>query len=462
MNDQLAEAFEICLSAMQGGASREECLEMFPHLSSELEPLLTTAALAGQMRPSRVPARAAHRSRALFLKKARDLERRPTFPFAGWGLPRLAMAAFSLLLVVFLSLNGLIVASAKTLPGDALYVVKRATETVRLQLVSNTEIKHRMENDYNLRRATEVKQLLVLQRSEHVSFEGRVEQIHGQQWIVEGILIKTNEKTHQIGHIQPGDFIEVEGLTNPSGWIDADELHQRYFNLVGVIQSMNRNTWVVGDVNLVIQKDTQFDPGLQIGDQALVLVYSSDDGKLYARAILNHQPTPYQPFQIQFTGLIEGIDGQAIIIDGKRVEIDGRTVLEGALMPGAQAEVVLLVAQDGTLTALSVRVVDQPLEPAPVTNPGPSGKSNEIADDDQHNDSTGREKESGEDMDDDQDSRQDDGDSGDNMDDDDDGDDDGEDENDGDDGDHENDDDDDEDEDDDDEKDDEDEEDKDD
>ncbi len=410
---------------MQGGASREECLEMFPHLSSELEPLLTTAALAGQMRPARVPARAAHRSRALFLKKARDLEQRPIFPFASWGLPRLAMAAFSLLLVIFLSLNGLVVASAKTLPGDALYAVKRAAETVRLQLVSNTEIKHRMENDYNLRRATEVKQLLVLQRIEHVSFEGRVDQIQDHRWIVEGILIKTNEKTHQIGHIQPGDFIEVEGLTNPSGWIDADELHQRYFNLVGVIQSMNRTTWVVGDVNLVIQKDTQLDPGLQIGDQALVLVYSSDDGKFYARAILSHKPVPIQPFQIQFTGLIEGIDGQAIIINGKRVEIDGRTVLEGALMPGAQAEVVLLVAQDGTLTALSVRALDQPLEPAPVTNPDPSGKPNEIGDDGQ------AEKETGEVLDDDQDNRQDDGGSGDDIDDDD-KDDSGEDENDGD------------------------------
>lgn len=425
---------------MQGGASREECLEMFPHLSSELEPLLTTAALAGQMRPARVPARAAHRSRALFLKKARDLERRPIFPFASWGLPRLAMAAFSLLLVIFLSLNGLVVASAKTLPGDALYAVKRAAETVRLQLVSNTEIKHRMENDYNLRRATEVKQLLVLQRIEHVSFEGRVDQIQDHRWIVEGILIKTNEKTHQIGHIQPGDFIEVEGLTNPSGWIDADELHQRYFNLVGVIQSMNRNTWVVGDVNLVIQKDTQFDPGLQIGDQALVLVYSSDDGKLYARAILNHQPAPYQPFQIQFTGLIEGIDGQAIIINGKRVEIDGQTVLEGTLMPGAQAEVVLLVAQDGTLTALSVRALDQPLEPAPVTNPDPSGKPNEIADDVQHNDTTGRDKETREVLDDDQDSHLDDKGSGDDIDDDE-GDDDGKDDKDGDDGDRQDDDD---------------------
>lgn len=362
---------------MQAGSSLEECLALYPHLAVELKPLLTTAALAQQMRRVHVPASASHRSRALFLKKARDFERRPASILAGRGSPRLVLAAFSLLLVIFLSLNGLIVASAKTLPGDTLYAVKRAAETVRLQLVSNTEIKHRMENDYNLRRAVEVKELLALQRVEHISFEGRVDKIQGQRWVVEGILIHASEKTQLIGNIQTGDFIEVEGVTNPSGWIDADELHQRYFNLTGAIQAISRSAWVVGGVELVIQKDTQFDPGLQIGDQALALVYSSDDGRFFARAILSYNPTPFQPFQIQFNGVIESIDGNLLIIDGRQVQLDAQTVLEGGLAPGVEVIVVSLVAQDGSLTAISVGV-QQRREAAPVIGHGNDNKVIEI------------------------------------------------------------------------------------
>jgi hypothetical protein len=172
-----------------------------------------------------------------------------------------------------------------------------------------------------------------------------------------------------IGNIQPGDFIEVEGVTNPSGWVDADELHLRYFNLVGVVQSISRSTWTVGGVQLVIQKDTQFDPGLQIGNQALVLVYSSDDGKFYARAILNHNPAPFQPFEIQFNGTLESIDGQALTIAGRRVESNAQTVFEGNIVPGIQVAVVSRVEQDGTLTALSVSVLEI-LAPAPASNDG--------------------------------------------------------------------------------------------
>jgi hypothetical protein len=368
---------------MQAGSSLEECLALYPHFAVELEPLLTTAALAQQMRRVHVPASASHRSRSLFLKKARDFERRPASILAGRGSPRLVLAAFSLLLVIFLSLNGLIVASAKTLPGDTLYAVKRAAETVRLQLVSNTEIKHRMENDYNLRRAVEVKELLALQRVEHISFEGRVDQIQGQRWVVEGILIHASEKTQRIGNIQTGDFIEVEGVTNPSGWIDADELHQRYFNLTGAIQAMSRSAWVVSGVELAIQKDTQFDPGLHIGDQALALVYSSDDGRFFARAILSYNPIPFQPFQIKFNGVIESIDGNLLIIDGRQVKLDAQTVLEGNLIPGVEVIVVSLVAQDGSLTALLVSV-QQRQEPAPVIGPGDYNKVIEIVENARH------------------------------------------------------------------------------
>ncbi len=277
------------------------------------------------------------------------------------------MTTFSLLLVLFLSVNGLVVASAQTLPGDALYAVKRAAETVRLQLVSDTEIKHRMEDDYILRRSAEVKRLLALQRVEHITLEGRVDHIQDQRWIVEGIPVALSTATRLIGNIQPGDFIEVEGVTNPSGWVDADELHLRYFNLVGVVQSISRSTWTIGGVQLIIQKDTQFDPGLQIGNQALVLVYSSDDGKFYARAILNHNPAPFQPFEIQFNGTLESIDGQALTIAGRRVESNAQTVFEGNIVPGIQVNVVSRVEQDGTLTALSVSVLEI-LAPEPASN----------------------------------------------------------------------------------------------
>ena len=128
-------ALDECLACLECGGSLEACLERYPQLRGELEPLLRMAltlrkAYARPAPPqealSRVRAgflaEAGCRQRALASNKRRGwLNWQPHFSFSRG----LATAILTLVLLVGLLGGGSIV-SANSLPGDPLYGVKRA------------------------------------------------------------------------------------------------------------------------------------------------------------------------------------------------------------------------------------------------------------------------------------------------------------------------------------------------
>jgi len=127
------------------------------------------------------------RSRARFLSRAAELRLRQRPALYARVMPRLALVALAFLLVIIGSMNGLVVASAKTLPGDALYPVKRAAENVTLSLTRDIGVRQQMEESYQHRRAEEVRSLLAQQRVHSISMEGLVSAATLQQLVVNGI-----------------------------------------------------------------------------------------------------------------------------------------------------------------------------------------------------------------------------------------------------------------------------------
>ena len=208
-------------------------------------------------------------------------------PFLLRAAPRLAILAVALVLVFMLSLNGLAVASAKSLPGDALFPVKLAAESVSLKLTSNPETRLKMEEDYQQRRADEIRSMLSQSRVHNVSFEGVVGEVGPDRLLVQGIPVELNTGTIVMGEILPGTLVEVEGTTQSGGWIDADELHVRFFETSGVLNDIQPGLWTIGDTQYKILRETHLDPTLRIGEHVLVLVYAGDDGSQYAQAILS-------------------------------------------------------------------------------------------------------------------------------------------------------------------------------
>ncbi len=360
---RLYDAFEVCLAAMGTGVDLETCLALYPDLAGELRPALQTAQNARLAASSQVPEGAMRRSRARMQSRAAELRsKRRVFGLPA-AFPRLAMAALALVLAIFLSLNGLAVVSAKALPGDTLYPVKRAAENVRLQLAGSSENRLHIEEQYQQRRADEIRNLLSQGSMRSVSFEGLVEEADSQRLLIEGLPVEITPDTQVIGEILPGRLVEVEGSTQAGGWIEAHELHLRFYEYAGELKEIQSGLWTIGEAQFKILRGTHLEPALQVGDQVLALVFSSDDGSQYAQAILRLPEVlvsqdDFEPFEIEFSGAVEAISGNSVVVAGKTVLLTGATEIEGALAVGAVVEIHAIVAADGSLTAREIEMKD--------------------------------------------------------------------------------------------------------
>lgn len=101
-----------------------------------------------------------------------------------WG--RLAAAALLLCLVV--SVGG-VGASARALPGDALYAVKRTAEQIGLRLAPGVAARVDLEARLEARRRAEALDLLRLGRVAAVTISGSLEEARGGVWVVGGLPV---------------------------------------------------------------------------------------------------------------------------------------------------------------------------------------------------------------------------------------------------------------------------------
>jgi hypothetical protein len=181
---------ERCTTAIQQGSSVEDCLALYPGRRDELEPLLGLAARLNSARALHAPEqlRTAVQARLADLSRlgASGLqERQPARPqppqdsfsmhsiLSGLGRrrkdrrspletgrlqrrPRLApLFAGLLLILLVVSGIGTASASARALPGDFLYPVKRAQEDFRLSITLDETSQARLRLDYAGRRIDE-------------------------------------------------------------------------------------------------------------------------------------------------------------------------------------------------------------------------------------------------------------------------------------------------------------------
>jgi hypothetical protein len=144
MNEARIDNLDQAIESFQSGASVEETLAAVTAGDTEIEPLLRAGAeLSAALAPP-MPLEARRRAKQTAMD-AWDLRAsaRKRWNFAAW-FPRLAMpapaiAAALALIFVFGGGTGTILASADSVPGDALYGVKQAKENVSLWLARTQE-----------------------------------------------------------------------------------------------------------------------------------------------------------------------------------------------------------------------------------------------------------------------------------------------------------------------------------
>ena len=130
-NKQFDNILNDCLERLiTGRETVEQCLQRYPELAKELEPLLRTAALmnkAVDVKPSEE-----FRAKARYHMQLRMAESKAPQRVTR-VVPRWAIAVCTVMLVFVLG-GGTVLASAGSMPGSPLYAVKLAAENVQVKL----------------------------------------------------------------------------------------------------------------------------------------------------------------------------------------------------------------------------------------------------------------------------------------------------------------------------------------
>ncbi|PWB52358.1 MAG: hypothetical protein C3F13_11375 [Anaerolineales bacterium] len=317
------DTLESCISALEHGHPLDECIKTQPNISPETTELIELADRVRVLGQNQVSAEAIIRSREKLLARAAALGRlesiggaepqednffqrfgksisgfRSMHPAAG----RLFIVlAGTLLLLIFSS--GLVVTSAKSLPGEPLYHVKRAVEELEIYLIPGSENRHEFEDGFNQVRVVEVLQLLKLRQVQQISFEGMLEETSGDQWRISGIPVLIQDGT-MFGEgmaggntFIPGSYVEVEGFTRSDGVVIANEIHLREYSFHGTVDQIGTNHWTIAGIGLATTEKTMIGEGIVVGDRVTAWVHSWDSG-LYALSITKDDTPGSTPSKI--------------------------------------------------------------------------------------------------------------------------------------------------------------------
>jgi hypothetical protein len=286
MEPEIIDTLEEVLSGISAGGDMADIISESFQVESGLGPLLGSMDAAHSLSSVDVPVKTINRSRTRVLARAAQLrQERKSVNSVFRRIPRLAYALALAVVLALMSYGGLSIVSAKALPGDQLYPLKRATENIRLGLSVTLEDHHAVEDRYKLRRIEEVNSLIASGRSEFVEFYGKVNQQGENSWNIGGVDVRLSPDTIIIGDIFIGMVVEVEGVTVPDGWVQASEIHLQTYGFMGYVESISAGVWQISGKTIYITPESRVDSAVQVGDWVVVSVRSDDFGVLTALII---------------------------------------------------------------------------------------------------------------------------------------------------------------------------------
>lgn len=237
MKKDLDSILEEVLLAIEQGENAEACLARYPEQAEALRPLLQTVQMLRSLREE-VPSPSLARGRELFLREAARLRRRERV--ARWkvqwrrflqGLTLSpvvrrgwAVAVLTVTILACLMGWGVVVASAQSLPGDPLYPMKLAVERVQLTFTFDPEERAQLEEQFQARRVQEARALLQMGRKAKVHFEGLIEEMNDDIWVVRGLQVTLGEDTRVEGDAQVGAEVAVDAEAQDNGVLLASRI----------------------------------------------------------------------------------------------------------------------------------------------------------------------------------------------------------------------------------------------
>ncbi len=215
-----------CLAQLRAGSTVEDCLARYPEHADALQSLLTVAFQVHRL-PAPAPDRAAMnagRQRMIESVRAKTAQQRQVgllgVPWFRWTRPleslsfgsqltRAVIMVALVLLVITLSTGGLVAAAQGSLPGDALYPLKRAAETARMILTLDPTAQRQLQDQFDQERQNEVRAVLTAGQPASLEFRGVLEHLEPGYWIVGGLDLHLDEQSIVEGRPVVGALVAV-------------------------------------------------------------------------------------------------------------------------------------------------------------------------------------------------------------------------------------------------------------
>lgn len=392
MTESLESILDKWLEEIDSEEALKACIAERPALAEELEPLLYLAFQLKALQQEQVPPPAAlQRGRQRLLSevarlKTAEAEKRRAQPFPSWLNLQLLMRKSAVIVVLVALLFsavlgvGTIAASAKSLPGDPLYVVKRAAEEFQLLITFDREAKAQLVQRLDERRREEAKAIASSQRIAELSFRGYVDHIEDVRWTVGGVLIQTSAETLLEGEISIGTFVSVHVRSLSDGTLLAIRISAEP-ELVPTEAVASPRPSPTATCTAVPTETTEIPtpteppptqapvqppPPLPTPSPSRTATPKPTVTRTATATAVPPTAAPPREVKIRFKGRIEAITATAWTIGGQMVKVNAHTHIDesaaGAAV-GAMAAVVATHQEDGTLLAIEI-TIEQAAPPA--------------------------------------------------------------------------------------------------
>jgi len=130
--------------------------------------------------------------------------------------------------------------------------------------------------------------------------QGRISGGAGDTWMIGDIPIEVAKHTHIVGELHAGDFVVLSGRILPDKtWladrIQATQEDRSFFTFNGPLEGVQQSEWQVGGQSLTVNKRTEVEANLQVGQVLLATFSVLEDRSWTATKIVAFNKFPAPP-----------------------------------------------------------------------------------------------------------------------------------------------------------------------
>jgi hypothetical protein len=204
---------------------------------------------------------------------------------------------------------------------------------------------------------------------------GWVRHIENDRWTIDdgtpaGVIVDTDQNTWYFGHPNVGYRVEANVIIRPDAlplalqiWVlQSPEAPPEPVEFTGIITALSDDEWTISGHNVKIRGDTQIIGEPHVGDVVEFKGVRQPGGEIWASHI-----RVLVLDEVALEGIIERMESDILVVDGRVVHIDSETQIIGNAVAGRYVQVLAVQMPDGTLIARVIYVVPDTPTPEPAT-----------------------------------------------------------------------------------------------